>query len=40
MKRINITYRMEKPGEIAESCITIPMTDDIADDMISNLHPG
>lgn len=34
MKRINITYRMEKPGEVAESCITLPMTDDIADDIL------
>lgn len=34
MKRINITYHMEKPGEVAESCITLPMMDDIADDIL------
>lgn len=34
MKRIRITYHMEKPGEVSESCITIPMTDDIADDIL------
>lgn len=34
MKHINITYHMEKPDEVAESCITLPMTDDIADDIL------
>ena len=34
MKHINITYHMEKPGEVAESCITLPMMDDIADDIM------
>ncbi len=34
MKRITITYHMERPGEVAESCITLPMTDDIADDIL------
>ena len=34
MKRINITYHMENADEVAESCITLPMTDDIADDII------
>lgn len=34
MKNINITYHMEKPDEVAESCITLPMTDDIADDIL------
>ena len=29
MKHINITYHMEKPGEVTESCVTLPMTDDI-----------
>lgn len=27
MKRITITYHMEKGSETAESCITVPMTD-------------
>lgn len=34
MKRINITYHMGKTGEVAESCITLPITDDIADDIL------
>lgn len=29
MKHINITYHMEKQGEVNESCITLPMTNDI-----------
>lgn len=29
MKRITITYRMNKPGEDAENCITVPATDAI-----------
>lgn len=31
MKRITITYRMSKPGEDAENCITVPMSDDMAE---------
>lgn len=34
MKRINITYHTGKPGEVAENCITLPITDDIADDSL------
>ncbi len=34
MKRICITYHMSKPGENAETCITLSMTDDIADDIL------
>lgn len=34
MKHINITYHMENSDEVAESCITLPMTDDIADDIL------
>lgn len=34
MKRISITYHMEIPGEVVESCITLPMMDDIADDIL------
>ena len=30
MKRITITYRMSKPGEDAENCITVPMSDEMA----------
>jgi len=34
MKNILITYHMHTPGESAESCITIPMKDEIADDLL------
>lgn len=34
MQRINITYHTGKLGEVAESCITLPITDDIADDIL------
>ena len=30
MIRITITYRMSKPGEEAENCITVPMCDRMA----------
>lgn len=30
MKRITITYHMGKPGETAENCITVPMSDEMA----------
>lgn len=36
MKKINLTYHMEKPGEIAESCITLPMEDAVAEDILAN----
>ena len=28
MKRITITYHMEKRGDVAENCITIPASDE------------
>lgn len=28
MKRITITYHMEKQGDVAENCITIPASDE------------
>lgn len=34
MKHICITYHMRKPGEIAETCITLPMEEKIADDIL------
>ena len=36
MKKINITYHMEKGSEIAESCITLPMEDTVAEDILKN----
>ena len=34
MKRVCVWYHMEKPGEDAESCITIPMEDLTAEDLL------
>lgn len=31
MKHINITYHMEKPGEVVESAATLPMNDHFAE---------
>lgn len=31
MKHINITYHMEKPGEVAESAATLPRNDHFAE---------
>ena len=36
MKKINITYHMEKGSEIAESCIILPMEDIVAEDILKN----
>ena len=36
MKKINITYHMEKGSEISESCITLPMEDTVAEDILKN----
>lgn len=36
MKHINITYHMEKANEIAETCITLPMEDKVAEDILAN----
>lgn len=35
MKKVCITYHMEKPGEEAETCITLPMIDFAADDIVA-----
>lgn len=34
MKHLSITYHMTKPGEIAETCITLPMEEKIADEIL------
>ena len=34
MKSICITYHMTKPNETAETCITLPMEDHVADDLL------
>mgnify|MGYP004504696561 CR=1 FL=1 len=34
MKHVCITYHMTRPNEVAETCTTIAMTDDIAADLL------
>lgn len=36
MKYITITYHMRKPNEIAETCITLAVKEDVADDILRN----
>lgn len=36
MKHICITYHMTKPNEVAETCITLPLDDAIAKDLLKN----
>lgn len=36
MKRVCITYHMNRPGEVAETCITIALDDSIAKDLFKN----
>ena len=36
MKRICITYHMTRRSETAETCITLPMATDVADDILKN----
>lgn len=36
MKHVCITYHMKREGEIAETCITIPMEDMKADALLKN----
>ena len=38
MKHISITYHMSREGEIAETCIILPMEDQIASDILE--HQG
>lgn len=34
MKHVCITYHMTRPNEVAETCVTIAMADDIAADLL------
>ena len=34
MRHLCITYHMSKPGEVAETCITLPMEDDAAREIL------
>ena len=36
MKHISITYHMSREGEIAETCIILPMEDQIASDILEH----
>lgn len=36
MKHICITYHMERPNEIAETCISLPMLDEVAADILAH----
>lgn len=36
MKHVCITYHMTRPGEEAETCITLPMTEENAQDLLAN----
>ena len=36
MTKINISYHMEQPGEVAESAITLPMEDEVAASILVN----
>ena len=36
MKKVCITYHMTKPNEVAETCITLPLDDAIAKDLLKN----
>lgn len=36
MKYICITYHMSRENEVAETCITLPMDEKIADDILEN----
>lgn len=35
MKHLCITYHMERRNEIAETCITLPMLDEVAADILA-----
>lgn len=35
-KNVIITYHMSKPGEVAETCITLPMSENVAKDVLEN----
>lgn len=36
MKHVCITYHMTRPNEVAETCITLPLDDAIADDLLAH----
>ena len=35
-KNVCITYHMSKENEVAETCITLPMAEAVADDVLAN----
>ena len=36
MKHVCLTYHMTRPNEVAETCITLPLDDSIAKDLLKN----
>lgn len=38
MKYLNITYHMYRNNETAETCITLPMASEVADDILTNQY--
>lgn len=38
MEYLLVTYHMTKPGELAESCIRLPVTPELAASMLSDGH--
>ena len=34
MKTVSITYHMTRPHEVAETCITLQLADDVANDLL------
>lgn len=36
MKHVCITYHMTRLGEVAETCLTLPLDDAIADDLLAH----
>ena len=35
MKKLRVTYHMSRPGETAEDCITLPVSDEAAREILS-----
>ena len=38
MKKICVTYHMERAGEIAETCIDLPLSEELADAIVRESH--
>ncbi len=38
MEHLNVTYHMSRPGELAESCIRLPVTPELVASMLAGGH--